>query len=203
MTLFKKYELVIVNDIDSPETGMICMVTQDQKEDSKHVKVRYLANRRQHGEFAKSFKHVVQGMIRLSNFGIEISMSDHFMNARVVGESKATYPDGKPRRWQGNLQQVRLAEWFSKDARSNIKNVILTAQLKKESDSSKEAIPEPDPVSAPKAKPDSSKKGHRTYVVRLKGTNPPMYRCDRWIEDETRLSDCHYFHQDLRLAKTY
>lgn len=46
-------------------------------------------------------------------------------------------------------------------------------------------------------------KKHQAYVIRLIGSDPPMYRCDRHIKGETRMSDCKDFHHDLQLAKTF
>lgn len=93
---------VIINEIDRPYEGNIAIVVLI---DDNHVSAEYLDIDYDddygscHGD-----KHSVAS---LEDFGFELELSGIFYKVAQIGECKAKYPDGLPRKWQGTGRTYR------------------------------------------------------------------------------------------------
>ena len=84
-------DFYIVNDIDRPEPRLIA-----QELDGA---LWYLNPEIRNLFPAMSTRHAT----RVKDFGIDLAIADGCLVGELVRESTATYPDGKPRRWQGAI----------------------------------------------------------------------------------------------------
>lgn len=96
--------LGILNDVDAPEARMIVLIAKKRS----GLKAVYV-NGRIPKKWSNWFPCNGERFTALDRFGVLASVSpDGFLQADQVTASTATYPDGKPRRWQGDGRPNRI-----------------------------------------------------------------------------------------------
>lgn len=99
------YRLVILNDCDAPETRMIALV----RDCGEGPEWTYLSADKRLGArwLGWSKLQFPNDTTDVDAFGVkpvvEIRDGKHMVRVERVADSRATYPDGHPRNWQGHI----------------------------------------------------------------------------------------------------
>lgn len=95
---FRVGDCVILNHVEQPCSKLICVVVKD---DGEFYHCKYLNADKMLDSYNKPpMKNRLPRATKVEDFGVEIKAHDGKYWCEKVGESKATYADGKPRQWQ-------------------------------------------------------------------------------------------------------
>jgi len=92
-------DLIIINHFDKPCTRLIAQV--EKIEDGK-VTARYITT----GTTSERCFGPVEEATPIADFGVVIQTEGRAVCGLGIGKSRATYPDGKPRVWQPEQQEL-------------------------------------------------------------------------------------------------
>lgn len=91
-------DLVILNSFDAPTAMMVCVVVKD---DGKFYHCKYLnADSRFDAYSNPAMMTSLDYATKLADFGVKLRAHNGRYWCEVIGKSKATYEDGRPRSWQ-------------------------------------------------------------------------------------------------------
>jgi predicted RNA-binding Zn-ribbon protein involved in translation (DUF1610 family) len=100
-TKFKVGDCIILNDCERPSGQMVCVVTGVAKGALGHHHVQYLNADPRFDVFSEPpMASMLKRATKLKDFGVVIRTDGTSYWCEKREESKATYPDGRPRKWQ-------------------------------------------------------------------------------------------------------
>lgn len=109
-TNIKPGDLVIINNFDTPEGRLICIITSIVKSGDK---IKYFAKyisremkKKYHDRHIDTFFRdcflLDKGPTKIEDFGVRLILNNFpTATVKIIQESSATYEDGRPRKWQG------------------------------------------------------------------------------------------------------
>jgi len=86
-------DFVIINEFDKPCTRLVAQVV---KIENGRVTGRYITEETTLEFCTGDIAHATL----VSAFGVALNLSDGYVEGIQIGDSSATYPDGRPRLWQ-------------------------------------------------------------------------------------------------------
>lgn len=103
------YRLVIINDVERPEPRMVAL----SRTHEGVCKWTYVSAWKGHSRYRGwNVARFASDHTELEVFGvrpvIEMRAGAHWLRVERIGESRATYHDGKPRQWQGPIEAATL-----------------------------------------------------------------------------------------------
>lgn len=88
---------VVLNDAELPCARLIAVV---QSVHGRNIIAKYLNDSGDLRPYRRGCRTTIEAATPVGRFGIKVLMSGDEYCCEVIGESTATYPDGRPRRWQ-------------------------------------------------------------------------------------------------------
>lgn len=95
---------IIMNDVEQPCAKLIAVVTEI---DVDSVVAKYLSGAKELKPYRKGCLNQIENVTPVGRFGVSVKYGDGQYWCEVVGESTATYRDGKPRQWQDRQGVVK------------------------------------------------------------------------------------------------
>jgi hypothetical protein len=98
---FRVGDCIILNDCEQPSGKMVCVVTGTWVGGREYYHVQYLNADPRFDTFSEPpMASMLKRAIKIEDFGVVIRTDGEHYWCEKREDSKATYPDGMPRKWQ-------------------------------------------------------------------------------------------------------
>ena len=111
---------VVINDVEQPCAKLIAVVKEIV---GSSVTAVYLRDGKELKPYRNGFHGRTETVTPISRFGVKVLIDDGLYWCEVVGDSTATYEDGKPRRWQ-DYQGVVKRQSNSEAERIALRSIV-------------------------------------------------------------------------------